>query len=55
MFGKKKDNKIGGLLIVAGLLIGIGVGMLLDKTGAVTVIGLGVGFIAAFIYATLKK
>lgn len=56
----EKDKKLGILLIVAGVLIGSGVGQILSTpaksvTGAASVIGLGVGFIAAFIYAMVKK
>ena len=45
----------GTLLILSGLFIGIGVGLYLDKTAAGTLIGLGVGFLAAFIAKTLTK
>lgn len=38
-----------GLAIPAGLLIGIGVGMLLDETAAGTLIGLGAGFVGMII------
>ena len=50
----KKLGKTSGLLIAAGLFIGIGVGMLIGNTGAGTVIGLGVGFLAAY-FAAKKK
>lgn len=33
------------MIIVGCLLVGVGVGMLLDHTGAGTLIGLGVGFV----------
>jgi hypothetical protein len=46
----KKDKK-GALLIVAGVLIGTGVGMIMGNTGAGSVIGLGLGFLAAFFVA----
>ncbi len=55
-----KEKKLGILLIVAGVLIGSGVGQILSTpvksvTGAASVIGLGIGFIAAFFYAIVKK
>lgn len=58
---EKKERTLGLLLVLAGLLVGNGVGQILEKTvgisivGGATVIGLGVGFLAAFIYATMKK
>lgn len=60
---KKKAKKananhrhgIATLLILAGLFIGIGVGQAIDKTPVGTLIGLGVGFLGAFIYAAVKK
>lgn len=48
-------KKIGGILILAGLLIGLGIGMLLDETAGGALIGLGVGFIAAFIVGMTRK
>jgi hypothetical protein len=51
----KDDKKIAGLLIPGGLLIGIGVGMVLNQIAAGTLIGLGAGFIAAFIYIVVAK
>jgi mannose/fructose/N-acetylgalactosamine-specific phosphotransferase system component IIC len=45
---KKDDIKIAGFLIPGGLLIGIGVGMVLNQVAAGTLIGLGAGFVAAF-------
>ncbi|MFC1775093.1 hypothetical protein ACFLZN_02140 [Nanoarchaeota archaeon] len=43
------QHKVGGLLVLAGLFIGIGVGMILQQTVASALIGLGGGFLAAFI------
>ena len=43
-----------GMAIPAGLLIGIGVGMLYGQIAAGTLIGLGCGFLAAF-FVVLKK
>lgn len=51
----KKEGKLGGLLIVSGLLIGIGTGLLLDAVAAGTLIGLGLGFAAAYTHAVQKK
>ena len=52
----EKDNKkIGTLLVLGGLFIGIGVGMVLNQIAAGTLIGLGVGFIAAFVYTVVAK
>ena len=52
----EKDNKkLGALLIPAGLLIGIGIGLAIDEVAAATLIGLGVGFLAFFIAAMIKK
>lgn len=57
----EKERKIGVLLVIAGVLIGSGVGQIISLntpksvTGAASVIGLGVGFIAAFIYGAMKK
>jgi hypothetical protein len=47
---KKKDDS--GVLIPAGLLMGIGIGFLTGQIPAWTLIGLGAGFLAMFI---LKK
>ena len=45
---KKKDKS--GVLIPAGLLIGIGVGMVLNQVAAGTLIGLGLGFLAMYLF-----
>jgi len=61
MAKKKSEKKTGILLIIAGVLIGSGVGQIISisigesVTGAASVIGLGLGFIAAFIYSVMKK
>jgi hypothetical protein len=44
---KNKDSS--GVLIPAGLLIGIGLGMLYGQVAAGTLIGLGAGFLAMFL------
>ena len=41
-----------GLLIPGGLLIGIGIGFLMDNIPAWTLIGLGAGFVAMFVCQT---
>ena len=38
-------NKVGGLLFVGCLFLGIGIGMYLGETKIGTMIGLGVGFL----------
>lgn len=42
-------------LISGGLFIGIGVGLLLNQVAPWTLIGLGVGIIAAFIFMQRKS
>jgi len=44
----KKDKCHEGIMIPAGLFIGIGVGMLVGHVAAGTMIGLGAGFAAFF-------
>jgi hypothetical protein len=45
-----------GVMIPAGLLVGIGYGMLTDNVAAYTLIGLGAGFLGmALMYLFLKK
>ena len=51
----KKDKSVAGLLIPGGLLIGMGIGFLVDQLVAWMFIGLGVGFVAAFIAFLLEK
>ena len=50
-----KVHSIVPLLILACLFIGVGIGMVLDHTAAGTLIGLGVGFLAAFIAGSIMK
>ena len=45
----KKKKGVSGLGIPAGLLIGIGVGFLIDNVPAGTLIGLGSGFLLMII------
>jgi len=50
-----KNQNISGLLIPGGLLIGIGIGMITGQIPAYTLIGLGAGFVAMFIFGNKKK
>ena len=50
---KKKDPR--GYLIVGPLLIGLGIGLAINQPAPGVLIGLGVGFIAAFIYTMGKR
>jgi hypothetical protein len=49
---KKDDAKY--LAIPAFLLMGLGVGLLLDQTAAFTLIGLGAGFFFAYVTTFIK-
>jgi hypothetical protein len=49
---KMKDKN--GVLVVAGVLIGTGIGMAYNQVAVGSVIGLGVGFLAMWI-ASMKK
>lgn len=54
---KEKSNSkksIAGALIPAGLLIGLGIGMIYNHVAAGLLIGLGVGFLA-FVIIMLRK
>lgn len=44
-----------GFLIPAGVLIGLGVGLLVDQVGSGILIGLGLGFLATGLIPLLKK
>lgn len=50
-----KQKNPAGLLIPGGLLLGIGVGFLINNVPAGTLIGLGCGFIAMFIALWIRK
>jgi len=43
--GTERKQNIGGLIFVAFMFMGIGIGMLLDNVAAGTVIGMGIGFL----------
>ena len=49
----KKDPA--GLFILAGLFVGIGIGLLVDKTAVGTLVGLGVGFLIFALIKLLRK
>jgi len=55
MVKKIKSKCSEGLLIPAGLFIGIGVGMILGNVAAGTLIGLGAGFYGMFKFSNKKK
>ncbi|MBR9701538.1 hypothetical protein GOV13_01310 [Candidatus Pacearchaeota archaeon] len=46
--GAKDDRS--GMAIPAGLLIGIGIGLLIGQVAAFTMIGLGVGFLIGYMW-----
>ena len=50
-----KKEELHWLLIPAGLLIGLGVGLAVDLTASGVITGLGVGFLGAFVAASMKK
>jgi len=49
MAKKSKNEKLTGVLIPAGCLIGIGIGMLYNQVAVGVLIGLGCGFLGMFI------
>ena len=51
----KKDKSYAGLLIPGGLLLGMGIGFVVDQLVGAMFIGLGAGFIAAFIAYMCEK
>ena len=52
---KKKYKDPMGYLFVGPLLIGLGIGMIFLQPGPGVLIGLGVSFLALFIYTLVKK
>ncbi|MBN1255023.1 MAG: hypothetical protein JXA50_07090 [Deltaproteobacteria bacterium] len=52
---KKKDKDMGGLLIPAGLFIGMGFGFIYNNLTAGLFIGLGAGFAAFALSALIFK
>jgi len=55
MAKKQDEKKPRDLLFLACLFIGLGVGMAYNQTGIGVLIGIGVGFLAAFLNETLIK
>lgn len=56
MFGNKSDDNPAGLFIPAGVIIGMGVGLLRDDVAPWMFIGLGIGFLfMAFSMLDRKK
>jgi F0F1-type ATP synthase assembly protein I len=55
--GTKKSNRkaIGGILIPAGLMIGMGIGFLTDNLVPWMFIGLGAGFLGFFLVVLLVR
>ena len=58
----KKTNNIfssqypsGIVFVVGAILIGIGLGLVLHKTGAFTLIGIGVGFVLSGLISMLTR
>ncbi|MBW3004488.1 hypothetical protein KY310_01515 [Candidatus Woesearchaeota archaeon] len=51
----KKEQKVGGILVGAGCLIGLGIGMMYGRPDVGVLIGLGVGLLGMFIYVAMKK
>jgi len=52
---KKKKEDVEGIFVPAGLLIGIGVGFLINQIPAGTLIGLGCGFLIMALVKLMKK
>ena len=49
MAKKSKNEKLAGILVPAGCLIGLGIGMVYGNIAAGVLIGLGCGFLGMFI------
>ncbi|MFC1710732.1 hypothetical protein ACFLZJ_01065 [Nanoarchaeota archaeon] len=52
---RKKKSSPGGIFIPAGVLIGMGIGFLVDSLTAWLFIGLGLGFLLFGLYEIFKK
>ncbi len=56
MKNKKKDKDgWAGMLIPAGLLIGLGIGLITGQVAGYLLIGLGLGFLFTFLLSNKKK
>ncbi len=44
--GRPRHYRIGGMVLVGCILLGLGIGVLVDAAGAGVLIGIGVGFLA---------
>ena len=55
MAKRKKEKHIADLLFIAGLFIGLGIGMIFNHATAGVLIGMGCGFIASFVAKLLMK
>lgn len=51
----KEKDKIGGLLFVGCMFIGMGIGKYMGALSTGTLIGLGAGFLAMAVYRVAKK
>jgi hypothetical protein len=52
---KKRKESAGGLFIPAGILLGIGIGFLVNQLVAAMFIGLGGGFLLFALYEIFRK
>jgi hypothetical protein len=52
---EQEENKRGAIFIPAGVLLGLGIGMVYNNVAAGILIGLGVGFTLYAIITVLKK
>lgn len=51
----KEKDKVGGLLFVGCMFIGMGIGQYMGAISTGTLIGLGAGFLAMAVYRLAKK
>ena len=51
----KKRNKVTDLLFLAGLFIGLGVGMIYNQVAVGVLIGMGCGFAGMFVATLMMK
>ena len=55
IMAKKEESDHSGLLIPAGLFLGLGFGFVFNQIVAGVLIGLGVGFLSMAIFKIVKK